>query len=87
MANKQYRLTEVEWHLIQEIRAMNLDTFLDIVIALRNESRELEKKAEVVHEAQKNGWEDEYGAIKQRIRLLSQFEHDLRKARPMDHGK
>lgn len=44
MANKQYRLTEAEWHFIQDMRSMEMDELLDIVIALRNEVRELEKK-------------------------------------------
>ena len=83
MANKQYRLTEAEWLLVQEIREMNFDTFLDIIVALRNESRELEKKVEFVQEAKQTGWEEESEAIKERIRLLNQFERDFRKARPI----
>jgi len=44
MANKQYRLTEAEWHFISEMREIDMDGLLDIVIALRSEVRELEKK-------------------------------------------
>lgn len=84
MANKQYRLTEAEWLLVQEIREMNFDTFLDIIVALRNESRELEKRVEIVREAQRPGWEEEYLAMKERVRLISQFERDFRKARPVE---
>lgn len=86
MANKQYRLTEVEWHLIQEIREMQLDTFLDIVLALRSEARGLEKKAEIVREAQRAGWEEDYHHLRDRVRMLNQFELDFRKARPIDQG-
>ena len=41
MANKQYRLTEAEWHFISEMREIDMDGLLDIVIALRSEVREL----------------------------------------------
>lgn len=84
MANKQYRLTEAEWNFISDMRSMEMDELLDIVIALRNEVRELEKKAEIIREREKEGWEAEYQVAKKRINHLRQFEQDLRKTWPHD---
>jgi hypothetical protein len=84
VANKQYRLTEAEWNFISDMRSMEMDELLDIVIALRNEVRELEKKAEIIREREKEGWEAEYQAGKKRINHLRQFEQDLRKTWPHD---
>ncbi|EJL40595.1 hypothetical protein BAG01nite_17230 [Brevibacillus agri] len=84
MANKQYRLTEAEWHFIQDMRSMEMDELLDIVIALRNEVRELEKKAEIIREREKEHWLEEYQAAQKRIKHLRQFEQDLRKTWPHD---
>ncbi|ASJ52338.1 MULTISPECIES: hypothetical protein [Brevibacillus] len=84
MANKQYRLTEAEWIFIQDMRSMDMDELLDIVIALRNEVRELEKKAELIKEREKEGWQEEYQAAQKRINHLRQFEVELRKTWPND---
>lgn len=84
MANKQYRLTEAEWQFIQRIRQMNMDTILDIIIALRNEIKALEKKAEIVKETQKQGWQEDFRYVNERIDHLHQFEHGLRKTRSLD---
>lgn len=84
MANKQYRLTEAEWHFIQDLREMDVDGFLDIVIALRNEGRELEKRAELIRERQKENWQEEHDALLTRIDHLRQFEQDIRKIRTSD---
>lgn len=84
MANKQYRLTEAEWHFIQDLREMDVDGFLDIVIALRNEGRELEKRAELIRERQKENWQEEHDALLTRIDQLRQFEQDIRKIRTSD---
>jgi hypothetical protein len=84
VANKQYRLTEAEWQFIQRIRQMNMDTFVDIIIALRNEIKTLEKKAEVVQESKQQGWQEDFQFVNERIDQLHQFEHGLRKMRPLD---
>jgi DNA-binding PadR family transcriptional regulator len=82
MANKQYRLTEAEWHFIQEMRDMDMEGILDIVIALRSEVRELEKKAELVREKQREYWEQEYEQVQKRIDQLRQFEQEIRNTWP-----
>jgi DNA-binding PadR family transcriptional regulator len=84
MANKQYRLTEAEWHFIQEMRDMDMEGILDIVIALRSEVRELEKKAELVREKQREYWEQEYEQVQKRIDQLRQFEQEIRNTWPQE---
>ncbi|KQL48265.1 hypothetical protein AN963_00065 [Brevibacillus choshinensis] len=84
MANKQYRLTEAEWHFIQEMRDMDMEGILDIVIALRSEVRELEKKAELVREKQRECWEREYEQVQKRVDQLRQFEQEIRNTWPQE---
>jgi len=84
MANKQYRLTEAEWHFISEMREIDMDGLLDIVIALRSEVRELEKKAGLIRERESENWQADYQATRKRINHLRQFEQDLRKTWPME---
>lgn len=84
MANKQYRLTEAEWHFIQELRELDTEGFLDLVLALRNEVRELEKKADLIKELEKDGWLEELHSMKKRIDRLRQFEQDIRKTLTTD---
>ncbi|MED4584738.1 hypothetical protein [Brevibacillus choshinensis] len=84
MANKQYRLTEAEWHFIQEMRDMDMEGILDIVIALRSEVRELEKRAELVREKQRECWEREYEQVQKRVDQLRQFEQEIRNTWPQE---
>ncbi|MED4782179.1 hypothetical protein [Brevibacillus choshinensis] len=84
MANKQYRLTEAEWHFIQEMRNMDMEGILDIVIALRSEVRELEKRAELVREKQRECWEREYEQVQKRVDQLRQFEQEIRNTWPQE---
>lgn len=84
MANKQYRLTEAEWHFISEMREIDMDGLLDIVIALRSEVRELEKKAGLIRERESENWQADYETTIKRINHLRQFEQDLRKTWPME---
>ncbi|QRG68834.1 hypothetical protein [Brevibacillus choshinensis] len=84
MANKQYRLTEAEWHFIQEMREMDVEGILDIVIALRSEVKELEKKAELVREKQRENWEHEYVQVQKRADQLRLFEQEIRNTWPQE---
>ena len=84
MANKQYRLTEAEWRFIQEMREMDMEGILDIVIALRDEVRELEKKAEIISEKQRENWEREVGQLQKRIDQLRMFEQEIRNTWPQE---
>lgn len=84
MANKQYRLTEAEWQFIQEMRDMDMEGILDIVIALRSEVKELEKKADLVREKQRDYWEREYEQVQKRIDQLRLFEQEIRNTWPQE---
>ncbi|MDR7314859.1 hypothetical protein [Brevibacillus nitrificans] len=84
MANKQYRLTEAEWRFIQEMREMDMEGILDIVIALRVEVKELEKKAESVIQMQRDNWEREVEQLQKRMDQLRVFEQEMRNTWPQD---
>jgi len=84
MANKQYRLTEAEWQFIHEMREMDMDGILDILIALRTEARELEKKAGLVREKQQEHGEQEYERLQKRIDQLRLFEQEIRNTWPQE---
>ncbi|WP_411503657.1 hypothetical protein [Brevibacillus centrosporus] len=84
MANKQYRLTEAEWRFIQEMREMDMEGILDIVIALRVEVKELEKKAESICQMQRASWEREVEQLQKRTDQLRVFEQEIRNTWPQD---
>ncbi|MED4906942.1 hypothetical protein [Brevibacillus centrosporus] len=84
MANKQYRLTEAEWRFIQEMREMDMEGILDIVIALRVEVKELEKKAESICQMQRDNWEREVEQLQKRTDQLRVFEQEIRNTWPQD---
>lgn len=84
MANKQYRLNEAEWRFIQEMRGMDMEGILDIVIALRSEARELEKKAELVRQMKRDNWEKEQEGLQKRVDQLRLFEGELRNTWPQE---
>ncbi|GED31151.1 hypothetical protein P9G84_21055 [Brevibacillus centrosporus] len=84
MANKQYRLTEAEWRFIQEMREMDMEGILDIVIALRVEVKELEKKAESISQMQRANWEREVEQLQKRTDQLRVFEQEIRNTWPQD---
>lgn len=84
MANKQYRLTEAEWRFIQEMREMEMEGILDIVIALRVEVKELEKKAESIRQMQRASWEREVEQLQKRTDQLRVFEQEIRNTWPQD---
>ncbi|RNB83755.1 hypothetical protein EDM59_14585 [Brevibacillus nitrificans] len=84
MANKQYRLTEAEWRFIQEMREMDMEGILDIVIALRVEVKELEKKAESISQMQRANWEQEVEQLQKRMEQLRVFEQEIRNTWPQD---
>lgn len=84
MANKQYRLTEAEWRFIQEMREMDMEGILDIVIALRVEVKELEKKAESIRQMQRDNWEREVEQLQKRTDQLRVFEQEIRNTWPQD---
>ncbi|MED1951137.1 hypothetical protein [Brevibacillus centrosporus] len=84
MANKQYRLTEAEWRFIQEMREMDMEGILDIVIALRVEVKELEKKAESIRQMQRASWEREVEQLQKRTDQLRVFEQEIRNTWPQD---
>ncbi|MGG0936586.1 hypothetical protein ABHN11_10805 [Brevibacillus centrosporus] len=84
MANKQYRLTEAEWRFIQEMREMDMEGILDIVIALRVEVKELEKKAESICQMQRDNWEREVEQLQKRTDQLRVFEQEICNTWPQD---
>ncbi|MED1793403.1 hypothetical protein [Brevibacillus nitrificans] len=84
MANKQYRLTEAEWRFIQEMREMDMEGILDIVIALRVEVKELEKKAESISQMQRANWEMEVEQLQKRVEQLRVFEQEIRNTWPQE---